>query len=194
MKTQIKNISNTLQTAGNHISKKTNICFIGAIKMSIKSSDGFGNYISYWINCLGKWKSYCLGICSIWFCTHTLIFSFLPCRRINIGFPVKSLPVRHSSEGHFSISLMYFALDLMWSKCSKAVQVSSVDSGLISAESQLDVLIKSEKFSWSHSIKSWTMGSGGSDRAVSSKCSLRSWHCFLDKWLEVMLISGGVWG
>lgn len=109
-------------------------------------------------------------------------------------YRLPSLPVRHSSETHFSISLMYFALDLMWSKCSKAVQVSSMDSGLISAESQLDVLIKSEKFSWSHSIKSWTMGSGGSDRAVSSKCSLRSWHCFLDKWLEVMLTSGGVWG
>lgn len=158
--------------------------------MSRTSSDGFGiTFILYKLLNQLSWKMKIL-----WFCAHTLIFSFVPCRRINIGFPVKSLPARHSSEAHFSISLMYFALDLMWSKCSKAVQVSSVDSGLISAELQLDVLTKSEKFSWSHSIKSWTMGSGGSDCAVSSKCCLRSWHCFLDKWLEVMLTSGGVWG
>lgn len=135
-----------------------------------------------------------INVHTIWFWSHTLIFSFVPCSRINIGLPVKSLPVRHSSEAHFSISFMYFALDLMWSKCSKAVHVSLVVSALTSAEWQLDVLVKSEKFSWSHSIKPWIMGSGGSDRAVSSNCCLRSWHSFLDKWLELMLISGGVWG
>lgn len=124
------------------------------------------------------------------------MLSFVPCSKIKIGLPANSLPVKPNSEVHFSISLIYLALDLIWSKCSSAIQVSSA---LLSAVFELSpgplgVVIRWVKLCWSHVTRWWTMGSGGRVRALLSTALFSSWHWFLEKSLEVTLTSGGARG
>lgn len=121
---------------------------------------------------------------------------FVPCSKINIGLPTNSLPINPNSDVQFLISLIYLALERIWSKCSNAIQVSS---GLLSAVFEqapglFGGAIRSVKLCWSHVTRWWTMGSGGRVWALLSMALFSSWHWFLKKSPEVMLISGGVWG
>lgn len=124
------------------------------------------------------------------------MLSFVPCSKIKIGLPTNSLPVKPNSEVHFSISLIYLALERIWSKCSNAIQVcSALLSAVLEQSPRLfGVVTRSVKLCWSHITRWWTIGSCGRVLALLSIALFSSWHWFREKWLEVTLISGVVWG
>lgn len=128
---------------------------------------------------------------------NTLMLSLVPCSKIKIGLPTNSLPVKPSSEVHFSISLIYLALARIWSRWSNAVHMSCAllsSSAVFESPGLFGFVMRSVKLCWSHITSSWTMGSGGRVWAFLSIALFSSWQRFLEKSPEVTLMSGGDWG